>query len=604
MSYLCNDRYWSIVGMVTSSASLSVTSGPAPLGVFVDLTGVTYTGTSTAFHDLRFVTNWGDPSSGNFSNGKQMSKNISYGAVGAHVYETASTYTVATRIFNGLAEVEVVYSNVVVTDPNTVFATTNTLVVSASTDFTGKPTGARELTETDWENIVTYARSGGPEAPYHRILLRRDDVFVANASAGHGIANFAGPAILGAWSTGVLPTVSSTVTAAGTANILTIAANKWRVMDINFTGPGGADAPDYQGISTDGVTNITELTILRCGAFGVNTGINTLSAGQTIIQDSTVSSLSGVTDDSGHGIRYGKTSAAGTLPSYHALLGNYIDLGDAADRGQVYAARGFSPRHGIVSNNTLDPGAFADFGALKIGSDRTYATDADLTIYNIASDNIEIGVAAAFGVMGTGVNAVNLDQRMQDFICEANLWQGMAGGATNDHPMANVPVPNCSVRNNLFIATKGTTKGGMCVWAQFVGLTGTTPQNQTLWCYNNSAFSSDSTESGELQFFRSEDTSTISYVKNNLAFFPNATSPLVIKTTAGTVNTATNTGDLGSVTTQPFTSSVPSTSTHFVPIGYARSTATLLPVWDDYNRRQRTYGNIAPIYDMGAIQVT
>jgi hypothetical protein len=70
----------------------SRTSGLAPLFVFFDATATTHTLGSFPYHDIGYFWNFGDSSAGTWSL-TGYSKNLSYGPIAAHVYETPGTYT-------------------------------------------------------------------------------------------------------------------------------------------------------------------------------------------------------------------------------------------------------------------------------------------------------------------------------------------------------------------------------------------------------------------------------------------------------------------------------------------------------------------------------
>ncbi len=190
-----------LTAAVTAHLSASRTSGVAPLAVHFDASATTSTATTRPFHDLDYAWDYGDPGSGVWSTSGR-SRNEDTGAIGAHLFETPGTYTVAltVRDATGASDSETV--TITVTDPNVVFAGTNTICFSRDGNFTGAPAGAQQTTTTNWDTIANALGTG------KRVLLKRGQAW--NFSGTKRNLTFNGPGILGAFGTGNRPVIRFT----------------------------------------------------------------------------------------------------------------------------------------------------------------------------------------------------------------------------------------------------------------------------------------------------------------------------------------------------------------------------------------------------------
>jgi len=210
----------------------SRTSGVAPLAVFFDATGTTDAVTTRPFHDLFYMWNFGDSDAGTWSAGSNtsFSKNFATNAVAAHVYDTPGTYTWTMLVWDG-TNVDTETGTITVSDPDTVYAGTNTICVSTSGNFTGAPAGCVQVTDSDFDvNLDTYIGTT------KRVLFRRGETFVSSASVS--IADN-GPWTIGAFGSGSAKAIVDCTQSAG--NIITLAGaagvypNDGRVMELDMS---------------------------------------------------------------------------------------------------------------------------------------------------------------------------------------------------------------------------------------------------------------------------------------------------------------------------------------------------------------------------------
>jgi PKD repeat protein len=210
------------------------TKDVAPFKLFVDASGTTAAGVEDAwaFHDLHYVWDFGDPSSGTWAtNGK--SRNNGFGATYGHVFERPGRYTVTLTVSNPLTGDTATDSfSITVEDPDKCFAGENTICVSTNGNFSGAPDGALLVTDSGFANAIdTYAKSG------KRVLFRRGEQWHVRRSPGRIVED--GPAMIGAFGKDAKPKLVAEV---GCGAILSFSESKrnvtknWRVMDLEIDG--------------------------------------------------------------------------------------------------------------------------------------------------------------------------------------------------------------------------------------------------------------------------------------------------------------------------------------------------------------------------------
>ncbi len=163
------------------TASASRTTGAAPLSVFFNADLTASSPTERSFHDYYYTWNFGDTNAGNWgTDGKP--KNEDQGPVASHVYEAPGTYNVTLEVIDPADNSHVTALEetfeITVTDPDVVFAGTNTICVSDATnnDFVGCPSGAQNIATDSLASFSTWATSG------YRVLLRRGSTWNINTA--------------------------------------------------------------------------------------------------------------------------------------------------------------------------------------------------------------------------------------------------------------------------------------------------------------------------------------------------------------------------------------------------------------------------------------
>ena len=200
----------------------------APLGVVFDATATTDATTSNPQHDLLFYWNFGDSSAGTFTYGRPyldpISKNIAFGPVAAHVYETPGTYTPVLGVYNGDSWGWATLNSITVTDPDAQFLGTDNIYISDSS--ANVPGGATYVNSLDWDADVVPSIATGK-----RIWLERGKTYV-NSTAAAALSSAVSGCMVSAFGSGNKPIVSSGVVGsmlrfANATMYLTICDLKW-----------------------------------------------------------------------------------------------------------------------------------------------------------------------------------------------------------------------------------------------------------------------------------------------------------------------------------------------------------------------------------------
>lgn len=567
MAYLCATRYANYSGL-SVSATAHRASGTAPLAVFFDATATTDSAVTYPFHELLYIWDFGDSGSGTFSYGARasISQNAAYGPLAAHVYQTAGTYTPTVTVFNGYASKKYTLPDVVVAAADTTFSTTNTTCVSTSGDFTGKPTGASEVTSSDFDVALAAALGSGK-----RVLFRGGETFTSTAKV-----SFTGSlAHIGSFGTGR----ALVQTASGSEEILRVSstASDLRVVNIDFSGTGTNDS-SFMSFQNTAWTNCL---VLSCyihdfenylgGANWANSG----GSGLFVFGNRLESPASGSTLDM---ILAGEGSKV-------AIVGNNCDQNNL---GQQNIRLNKIDKY-VVSCNTVS-------NALTAKELIAFRSDSGLdSQYGIVSDN-----ACTLGNSYVGIfpSSANTGLGVFDMIIERNY---ISGAAPSGAYGIGTNAERISIRNNIIDASDVEMETGVNVRGTNGGLS---LPSKDVWVYGNSVYSSK--VSGTLSGVTVDSTaSTGIVVKNNTMYAPGIAGVAV--TDSGAVATKSNNSSTAQMAaTSPFTDTTPSSSAagDFNPANYAVAGGASVPVYDDAVSARRGYGNKTPTIDAGAVQTS
>jgi hypothetical protein len=135
--------------------------------------------TTRIFHDIEYRWNFGDATGLARATWNQGSsaRNVATGPLAAHVHKTPGTYTV---VVNDAANTVSYQCQIMMQDPEVVFAGAKTACFSASGNFSGCPAGAAQVTIN---NVVRVAAEVTAANSVRRLLLRRaETLLIQNAT--------------------------------------------------------------------------------------------------------------------------------------------------------------------------------------------------------------------------------------------------------------------------------------------------------------------------------------------------------------------------------------------------------------------------------------
>jgi len=571
---------------ITLSLVPARTSGVAPLAVFFDASGTTDASVTTRpFHDLEYRWDFGDaagsPVKGTtWSTGSQLTlatcsapyngcRNNASGAVAAHVYESAGTYTATLSVFDG-TNTTAKTTTITVTDPSTLTtACVANGLTPAAGDANGCPADADLFYDaSSFNTALTTAIAAGAK----RVLFRKGDTFTSSATYS---VNAAGPGIIGAYGTGASPNIPMAPIAQYASILKFFGSSDWRVIDLAFDGTGTAD----QTALNDVTTNHAEITILRVTATNLMGDVNFNNLDQLAVVDSNFSSGGSNSTGSNYGVWCG-------ICTNVALLGNNMFLNTINSHNiRLQGANKF-----VVANST------------QTGSDRIEPiTVRGNTQYGVLSDNKFVDNIVTVKPQNSTSN-----EYQHDIIFERNWF--VAGIYTG--PSLGIEGSGITVRNNIFDMSLSPGTGITSVYNSTVGA----PKPDLINIYNNTFYNSSANDGNvkafnAIVYFAGLDTTCHSEVKNNLAYSPNTynAAPKLIWIRAGACVITGTAGTLGNssdsqIKASPFFASATPAIPSDYTIGagsYAHNAGVSIPVFSDFFGTARPQGNAI---DIGAVE--
>ena len=626
----CTSTESDVAGAISLSNVPSRLSGVAPLAVFFDASGSSATATTRPFHDLEYRWDFGDKIGGILNLSPPLtgtstwnagskpgvsSRNTATGPVTAHVYETPGTYYVTLNITDGTNSVSNSCTEIAVQDPDTVFATTNTVCVARTAGFAGCPAGAQQITETSFPAAISnYAKTGT------RVLFKRGDTFDAATEA---VLTETGPGMVGAFGTGALPVIQMTgnTNVLGFSSVTTPDFKDWRIMDLDMDGMGG-NATSGTGIGgTSG--GAAQITVLRLTYRNMNNAIgfaiDLLNYWNNYADANSRPDLGGHMLDQVAVVDSTVVAGANTVYSAYdsgnriAFMGNSFDNGGNASGSHVtrwpylnkavisnnsFSRPGFTrltiklhgPGWNAVSNDgVFDPTATHPRNGPSDWSNYSLAASGDgYSKYVVISDN-KLTEAANPWSVDIGPEDPYNDERVHDVIFERNWFVANTASQVS----LRIAASEITVRNNVHDFSNGSNGQTSVV----ITKDGITPAPDQLRVYNNTFYSSYAVPNGQFVGVQIDNSVTNVTARNNLAYAPNAINPLMFLNSCGACLTQSN----NSTDSQITIASPPISTTDWAPASasYAIGGGVTVPVWSDYYRNSRPLGTL----DIGAVEV-
>ena len=515
-----NRQYIHILRAVTSGAasvsvtpvlSASLTSAVAPFGVVFD--GVSSTATSgDAFHDYVYYFDFGDGAAANYTYGQLAgtTKNRFVGGpVAAYVYETAGSYTARMWVSDGVSVWGPVSQTITVTNPDTVYPTTQTVVVSSSGNFAGKPTGAFEVTSSDFDATFTTHKGSNK-----RILFRAGETFDASvASLGSGgMTNLFIGTFGGAGYATVNATANNIQILAGVANGSNPANNPsgWRVTGIHFT----------RGVA------VTGGTAFGVGVIADSADKTNVTKGYCTVHDCKVSKLNGGIYPNGIGVVVSKLVTENINEGVFGSAGVSVFPVDALKLGIIDCSlnNDYGGEH-VIRTQGLQTAAIISNRLQRPCSGKHYITIRGYGYVAPSYDTKHVVVSSNFIDGSTSTVPVSYQCQVNPQQATAYepithvLWENNFHYTVSTQQFVTVEAYNTLFRNNVFYAETGTISGS--VFALSTNTSGLPPTNNIMM-YNNTVYLN--VPSGNASFVVETATTLNSKTFGNLMYAPNITN--------------------------------------------------------------------------------
>lgn len=503
----------------SANCSVNRTSGKAPLYVHRDCTATT----GVTGHTGLFETSFGDTSAGSWNYGANIaaSKNYALGIVSGHVYQTAGTYTITTRVCNSSGECAVDTDTITVSawaaDGTTICVANGALPVAGED---GCPAGSTVANQSSWATIIGYLKTGttcaGGTVICDRVLLRRGDTFTSSAAGTWAVSGTTQKAI-GAYGPGANPIIQAS--ASGYFLVYT-AANAAHgdlsIENVSFN----CNSQSSTGV-VDFSQPFTRWTGIRLSATNCTANVMVLTPAadvymdQLAVQDSTFGPVT-----TGQYHLFG-----GSTNSYFG--GNYFN-GPTGSGG--HNVRTGYLNKSIVQNNTSENGTG---DAWKIHGP-PFASASQVSQYIVVAGNKFIGSSSTITLwISPQSGAVN--EHIEDVYVFSN-WLTAATGSAQDGA-ARIDATRITFANNLLDLSNSTGATGIRV----VNEAGS-PAPDSLWFYNNTIYSSKAAGFVGLNVASGVAPTDGIFLTNNLAYAPNATgTPSILSDGgAGVITLTTN----------------------------------------------------------------
>lgn len=429
---------------VVPSLVASRVSGTAPLAVHFDATASTSSAVGDAFRQVTYTFDYGDSGSGTWSTNSQSKNSDSGGPLGAHVYETAGTYTVTVTADDGTTSASTTVS-VTVSNPDTVYSGTNTICIDPTGGTTGGPSGC------------TYATSMPTIESNKRYLIKRGQTI-----AGFTVPRTVSGVRIGAYGSGAKPIISGEIFINANSRPTTaVWAEDIVIADLN---------------PQAGISNFMcgrHLMVLRCDLAQLAEADDyTAGANNRIEFGANLGYWSTTQGDAG-----GEGDPSRTVATTSFYVPRYLFVIDCYQRGDYVSARPpvDTPNNALVGAGDAVVSMGNDFLGQREHAHRLFLSRKSLIQHNLLQDRSVDGFRMAIKMHSGGVSAWTVDGTLQNVTgsqwktymnvirrntlglsTSNNDWtvqigpQGPVGSTTNPEGVEDV-----IVENNTFINSPG-----------------------------------------------------------------------------------------------------------------------------------------------------
>lgn len=581
----------------TEAITTTRTSGVAPLAVVFssDTATVASTSGSRPFHTYQYHWDFDETTGETWSNSGK-SKDEDYGPIAAHLFETAGTHTVTLTVSDENGTVDTGTVEITVTDPDTVFSTTNTTCVnnSGDSDFTGCPSGANNVSTDDLTTIVgTYDGVG------KRVLFKRGGSWTYSTSFAWD--DNTGPFVLGAYGTcsgedglGICSNAPSFTTTTAGIHFVNFGENSdHRVMDLSFTDVTKTYA--YPIGASDTRLMLNNL-VLRNSISGFDIA---LQFGHIRYSDDQYISGTAFFENRWTGQNHNGLYCGSEFLAVVGNIGADSDLSHIARSWQTYKGvfshNDFSGgdivagiRHDLKLHGNCDYGTGCTAGEIGTFAETGTAGLRYHTQFVVVANNV-FG-ADAPRALSLGPSSSQWAEKVSDVIVEKNKIIADYG-TQNTKPAyvrshAHIAGRYMSVRNNIFEDQTGTSPYYCAVRVEQDGVEWTPLGNMV---YNNTIYNgnTETTNGGICVESTADDTA----VRNNIIVMPNVTSPYTVDDN-GTNTTSSNNilaaasyfTDPDNVTPLSRDFSLTASAANAIDLGYDLRSAGVLLDFNDVSR--------------------
>lgn len=551
---------------ITPSTACSRTSGNAPLAVYFSAFGTVSTLTSPAsnsdagFHQIKYTWNFGDSTStgtGTWANGSSNNTNSMNAHVGpeaAHVYGSAGTYTVQLTAYDGTNTSTT--NACVITVSAWPSDTTTTCVAALTTPVAGVdgcPSGAAVAQQSNINTIAsTYLGDN------KRVLLKHDDTFTGTAGGPVLTCNHCEVNMYG---TGAKP-----------------------ISSVQFQYSAGATPTDDMRVANVDFENLTSTTIPAINIYSNSTYVQDVliynSTYHTCASDTMDSNVSTTGPNTGIFIVGNTFSGCGGVGSegIHALGQNIAIIGNSETTNSTaqHPIRLQYGYHVTINNNSIIGGgstkemiAFRTMANSVTGTGSAWIDGhtGNFSHYaDISDNNFDLTSGYAFVVLGGGQDATAHDY---DVIVERNFGKYESGTTANNGWDVQCG-EHVSVRNNVINMSFNAGQTGS---ALNITLDTNCAATDTVDIYNNTFYRGNDTTGFTGTITAGTGTTNV-VIDNNLAYYPFSAGGSWVSCGTG-CTAATNTGNVGTLTTSP---SFSNGSTTFSLLSDFKPTAASYPI--------------------------